>query len=97
MIGAALMMSAPAWASECDDASWSYINTKNDVGVELVRYTRCITENNFDDCSYEFGRIKTKQAALESTMTGIEVICADEDRLVKEKAAARRGLPTSGE
>ena len=77
-IGLAGLFSAPALASDCNDAIDQYNSALSDVDSYLRRYANCLSSSRGkDDCSSEFRRLRNAQNDIESAVSAIGSYCRD--------------------
>ena len=73
-LGAILILSNPAIAQrdtpDCHDAIDKYNSAVDDISSALRRYSSCVSDSRGrDDCSSEFGHLKSAQSDFEDAVS----------------------------
>jgi hypothetical protein len=74
-----MVTSVKADLEECQAAIRKYNNALNDVSDALRRYANCVRDSRaHDDCSLEFGRVRSAQDDFESAVSAYGSDCQRE-------------------
>jgi hypothetical protein len=79
-IALTLALTAPlgALANDCEDATDNYNSAAEDLMAALRRHASCVADSEGeDDCSSEFGRVRSVQDDFESAVSDVESYCED--------------------
>lgn len=76
LLTAASSQPAIGRASGCQDAIRSYSGAVDEISSTLRRYASCVeSSRGQDDCSFEFGRIRSAQWDFESAVSSYKNEC----------------------